>query len=55
MKTYLTIVTVLEILRVSPLLALEFGVGTLTVDHKPVINLRLTENKMVIVNTKMLI
>jgi hypothetical protein len=38
MKTYLAIVTVLQILRVSLPLTLECGVGTLPVEHKPIIN-----------------
>ena len=54
MKTYLTIVTVLQILRLSSPLPLECGVDTCPVDHKPVINLRLIENKIMIVNTKTL-
>ena len=49
MKTYLAIVTVLQILRVSLPLTLECGVGTLPVEHKPIINLRLIQNKTVIV------
>ena len=55
MKTYLAIVKVLEILRVFLPLTLECGVGTFPVDHKPAINLRLIQNKIVIVNTKTLI
>jgi hypothetical protein len=55
MKTYLAIVKVLEILRVSLPSPLECGVGTFPVDHKHVTNLRLIKNKIVIVNTKMLI
>ena len=45
MKTYLAIVKVLEILRVSLPLTLECGFGTCPVDHKPVINLRLIRTK----------